>query len=124
LGLYTARMGLRKRRKSFILKRNKNKRMDKRCEDGFSSCNPGADLFYDQRGSGTCHHPVSEKTQDGTNRESGGRAVSSEKSRYANDGRDHFSDRGGCDSPFLCKGLSVGDSGPVSDPGLRYHRIS
>ena len=75
-------IGLRNTPKSLIIKHDKKQKNDKRCEDELSSCNPCTDLLCDQCDLGTDHHPVSEKTQDGTDRTCGRCAVAPEESGY------------------------------------------
>lgn len=50
--------------------KHKKRKNDKRCKDELSSYNPGSGFFCHQSGSGTSDHPVSEETQDGTDRTS------------------------------------------------------
>ena len=117
-------IGLRNTPKSLIIKHDKKQKNDKRCEDELSSCNPCTDLLCDQCDLGTDHHPVSEKTQDGTDRTCGRCAVAPEESGYPYHGRYHFSDSYCCNIPVLRKRLPEGDPGTVSDTGIWYHRIS
>ena len=110
--------------KSRIIKRDKKRKNDKRCEDEYSSCILGTDLICDQCDSGTDRHPVSEKTQDGTDGACRRCTVTFEEGRYSDHGRCDLPDRSRSDDPVLCKGLSERDSGTVSDTGIWYHRFS
>ena len=96
----------------------------KRCEDGISYCDPGADFLCNQRSVRTCHYPVSAKTENGTDRTYRRRSVSSEKGRNPDYGRSDLFDIHDYYFPVLRKRLSPDYSGAVSDSGIWYHRIS
>ena len=75
--------------------------MKKRCEDGVSYSNSCVDLFCDQHCVRTDYHPISQETEDGSDRTCRRSTVSFEKSRYSNNGWRDLFDLHSCDIVIL-----------------------